>query len=207
MVKLIVSIVLTIAAFWFYKKSNTVKEEPENRNGVFLVCLIPVVLQYFIDRGETEFTRDFGPFFFDAMYYIFTAIWMQVLIIGAGIRFFRTKDSKKINFTELFPVLGIFTMVSIIDGFGLNLIFAFGLGLLSCGLFLLTDSLDISISIHLLFNAVRVYSDSFVLAPYTDARTHMLLSLGNSILLIILGVWIMQDHVVTTSSEEGRFNG
>lgn len=207
MVKLTVSIVLTIAAFFLYKKTNTVKPEPESHNGVFLVCLIPVLLQFFIEKGETDFTLDFGPFFFEAMSSIFTAIWMQVLIIGAGIRFFRSDSSKTINYGELFPVLAIFTMVHIVDGFGLNLIFAFGLGLLSAGLYLLTGSLDISISVHLLFNAVRVFADSFILSPYTDSQTYRLLCLANSILLIILGVWIMQNHVQTTSSEEGRFNG
>lgn len=207
MIKLIVTIVLAIAAFFIYKKTNTAPTEPESDNPVFFICLVPVLLLWIIERGETDLTMPFGAFLQRALYAIFTAIWMQLLIVGAGISFFRGSGEYKLTLSELFPIIAGFTMANIIDGFGLNLVFAFGLGLLSAGLYVKTHSIDLSLSLHLLFNAVRVYADAFVLAPYLDPSTYKLLTLGNSILVIILGVWVVQDNLLSISAEEGKFNG
>lgn len=207
MIKLIVSIVLAIAAFFLYKKTNTAPAEPESDNPVFFICLVPVLLLWIIERGETDLTLPFGAFLERALYAIFTAIWMQFLIVGAGIRFFKSPSEDKITYSELFPIIAGFTMANIIDGFGLNLLFALGLGLISVGLFLKTRSLDLSLSLHLLFAAVKVYADSFVISPYLDSSTYKLLILSHCILLIIFGVWILQDNILSISAEEGKFNG
>lgn len=207
MVKFVVSIVLTIVAYFLFKKSKTVEKEPISDNRTFVICLLPALTQLIISKGVLNLTVAFGKFLLISLSSIFSVLWMQLLIVGAGVNFLRDNKRSGITLSELFPILGVFTMIGIIDGFGINLLFNFGIALMSVALYVKTNSLDLSIAVHLIINSVITFSDMFVTAYDIGIPTYNLLYLCNSVFIIIIGIWVLQDVYLTSSAEEGKFNG
>jgi len=208
MLKLIVSIVLTIVALFVCKKGNSDIDKPINENdGILLICLLPALTYFIISNGVHDYTLGFGEFLIIAIESICSAIWVQLLVVGKGVDYLRLSGSKGISLMEICPLLTIFVMTDCLNGLGYNLLYIFGVGLITISLYVKTNSLDLPISVHLIMNAVRAFSDTLVKAHTVDLSTYRILYICNCVFAIMIGIWLLQDVYKTTSSEEGKFNG
>lgn len=208
MLKLIVSIVFTIVALFVCKKGNTVIDKPINDNdGILLICLLPTLTYLIISSGSLDYTLGFGKFLTIAIEAICSALWVQLLVVGKGADYMRVSGDKKIGLMEICPLLTIFVMTDCLNGLGYNLLYTFGIGLMTIALYVKTNSLDLPISVHLIMNAARAYSDTFITAHTVDLSTYRVLYICNCVFTIIVGIWVLQSVYKTTSAEEGKFNG
>ncbi|MBQ0136188.1 MAG: hypothetical protein KBS43_05590 [Oscillospiraceae bacterium] len=208
LLKLIVSIVLTIVALFVCKKTDTKINSPANDNdGVIFICLVPTVTYFVISYGALDMTAPFGKTALLALESICSAIWVQLLVVGKGVDYMRSSEDGKIALMEFCPLITIFLMTDCLNGLGYNLLYTLGIAIMTIALYIRTNSLDLSISLHLIMNASRTFTDTFITAHTVDLSTYRILYICNCAFAVIIGLWLLQGVYKSTLSEEGKFNG
>lgn len=200
---LAVRIVIIIALLIIIKKCEVLKEEPKSANLAFIICILPVFYATFCFYGPLDRLVPIKSAALVLATVITTVLCEELFFRKIGVMLWKKTENFVPSLAEIIALVGAPTVASIINGFGANIVWTFGISVLSLALYLLTKSIDLSIAIHLLLAATAQFYTTFSTLPHLITGEYFPVVYASAgIILALMGYAIIKDNCLMQMPSE-----
>ena len=196
-------IVVIIALLIIIKKCEVIKEEPRNAHLTFIICLLPVFYATFCFYGPLNRIVPFTSVLLVLVTVILTVLCEELFFRKVGVMLWQKTENFVPSLAEAVALVGAPTVASIVNGFDLNIVWTFGISVLSLALYLLTKSIDLSIAIHLLLAVTQQLYTTFSTLPHLISGEYFQIIFASAgIIVALFGYAIIKDNCLMQMPSE-----
>ena len=199
-------VALVVVLYILLWKFDKQKIEPRSANLVMLATIVPVVFNVFCYHGPLDLKIPYKSLILLAVSVVATVLAEELFFRRIGVMLFRKTPDHKITITEATSLVGAYTIMGLFQGFGLNIVMSFAIAVLTLALYLLTDSIDLPLTFHLLISLTTQLYITFSSAPSSTVGTAFpALYLGLAALIFLIGYGIIRDYQLLDSQSEAHY--
>ncbi len=200
---LVARVAIIIVLLVIIKKFDKSKEEPRSANFTLVLCLLPVFYATYCFYGPLNRMVPFTSAALVLATVITTVYCEELLYRKVGVMLIRGEGEFVPSVAEVVALVGAETVASIFGGHVTDVVWAFGISVLSLSLFLLTKSIDLSITIHLLLATTQQLYITFSTLPHLFTGEYFQVFYASAgIVLALTGYAIIKDNCLMQMPSE-----